>query len=434
MNQLDQVRKAAVKAIENAQDKIIAAGRHLWKIPEPGYREFNTSAFIVNELIKLGLEVKTNLAITGFRADIDTGKPGPTLAILGELDSLIIPTHPAADPATGAVHACGHNVGGAGLIGSAIALLAVKNELCGKIALIGTPAEEGIEMSYRKSLIDSGRIRAIAGKSQLIIEGVFDDVDIVFMNHLGKSYGFWDHNGAINKRLTFRGKSCHAARPQGGKNALNAATLAMNAIALLRESLGYNDKIRIHGVITHGGDAVNVIPDRIDMDYMLRMPHLEEMKKLNDRFDNVVIHAAQAAECEVSIDTLSGYMPLYDDPALGKIMQQVVKYLDPAAEFEFNPEFLTSSTDMGDIATVIPALHGYVPGRSGTGHGVDYAIEDEYSAYVKNAQVAALMAVELLSGNGDTGKKIAAGKAALMPIKEYIETVQKINRTVKSDE
>lgn len=434
MCQLDQVRKTALQAIESAQDKIIAAGRFLWKTPEPGYREFATSKFITGELRKLGLDVKTDLALTGFRADIDTGRPGPTLAIAGELDSLIIPNHPAADPLTGAVHACGHNTGGACLIGTAIALLAVKNELCGKIALIGTPAEEGIEMNYRKSLIDSGKIQAIAGKSQLILEGVFDDVDIAFMNHLGTSYGFWDHNGAINKKLTFHGKSCHAARPEGGKNALNAATLAMNAIALLRESLGHNDKIRIHGVITRGGDAVNVIPDTVAMDYMLRMPHLSDMLELNERFDKIVMHAAKAAECEVSIDTLNGYMPLYDDIELGKIMQDVVTYLEPEAEFGFNPEFLTSSTDMGDVATVIPSLHGYVPGRSGAGHGVDYAITDEYSAYVRNAQVAALMAVELLGNQGAAGKKIAAKKSSLMPIKDYIAAVKKVNRTVKSEE
>ena len=434
MCQLDPIRKTALSAIAQSQDKIIAAGRYLWNNPEPGYREFKTSAYIVDELRKLGLTVQTGLGITGFRADIDSGKPGPVLAITGELDSLIIPEHPQADPATGAVHACGHNVGGAGLIGTAIALLAVKDKLCGKIALIGTPAEEGIELNNRKSLIDSGKIKAIAGKSQLIIEGVFDDVDIAFMNHLGERYGFLDHNGAINKKLHFRGKSCHAARPEGGKNALNAATLAMNAIAMMRESLGYNDKIRIHGVITRGGDAVNVIPNAVTMDYMLRMPHLNDMLKLNERFDNIVMHAAKAAECEVDIDTLNGYMPLYDDLDLGVIMQSVVKYLEPDAEFEFNPEFLTSSTDMGDIATVIPSLHGYIPGRSGTGHGVDYAIADEYSAYIRNAQVSSLMAIELLAGNGEAGRKIAAKKSALMPITDYINTVQKVNRTVHSDD
>ena len=434
MCDLAAVRKAALAAIEEAKDTIINAGEYIWNNPEPGYREVKTSAFIVNELKKLGLDVKTNLAMTGFRADIDSGKPGPTVAILGELDSLLIPNHPECDKTTGAVHACGHNVGGAGLIGTAIALLAVKDKLCGKVALIGTPAEEGIEMTYRKELIQQGKISAIAGKSQLIIEGVFDDVDVAFMNHLGGRYGYLDHNGAINKKVIFRGVSCHAARPENGKNALNAATLAMSAIGLLRESLGYHDKIRIHGVITHGGDAVNIIPNEVTMDYMLRMPKLDDLLKLNERFDNIVMHAAKAAECEVTVESLNGYMPLYDNHDLGSVHKEVVAFLEPDAPFAENDTFLASSTDMGDVATVIPAVHGYVPGSSGTAHGVDYAIADEYTAYVGNAKVEALVAIELLYGDGAKGKAIAAQKADLMPIKEYVETVKKVNRTVKSED
>ena len=434
MCDLNQVRSQAMAVIDAAQDEIIAIGEHIWNNPEPGYREFKTADYIAKELEKLGLTVKTGLAMTGFRADIDTGKPGPTVAILGELDSLIIPNHPQCDKVTGAVHACGHNVGGAGLVGAAKALLAVKDQLCGKIALIGTPAEEGIEMTYRKELIEQGKIQAIAGKSQLIIEGVFDDVDVAFMNHLSGRYGYLDHNGAINKKLIFRGKSCHAASPQNGKNALNAATLAMTAIGLLRESLGYHDKIRIHGVITHGGDAVNVIPNEVTMDYMLRMPLLDDMIKLNDRFDHIVMHAAKAAECEVTIESLNGYMPLYDNKDLGTVMKDAVKFIDPEAYFNENEAFLASSTDMGDIATVIPAVHGYVPGSSGTSHGVDYAIADKYSAYVCNAKVEALVAIDLLCGDGAKGKAIAAQKASLMPIAEYVKTVKQVNRTLKSED
>jgi len=434
MRDLETVKKAALEAIENAKDEIIAVGEHIWQIPEPGYREYKTSAYIVSELEKLGLKVKTNLAITGFRADIDTGRPGPTVAILGELDSLIIPNHPECDKTTGAVHACGHNVGGAGLVGAAKALLAVKDDLCGKIALIGTPAEEGIEMTFRKNLIDQGKIQAIAGKPQLILEGVFDDVDAAFMNHAGSGYGYMDHNGAINKKLIFRGKSCHAASPQNGRNALNAATLAMSAIGLLRESLGNNDKIRIHGVITHGGDAVNVIPNEVTMDYMLRMPTLKEVVELSERFDNIVMHAAKAAECEATIESLSGYMPLYDDPELGKIQKDVVAYVAPGADFNENRRFLASCTDMGDVATIIPAVHGYVPGNSGTSHGVDFAIADKYTSYVVNAQIEALIAVEMLYGDGAKGKAIAARKANLMPIKEYVETLKRVSRTIKSED
>ena len=432
MSNIENARAAALAAIKQSENTILEAGRWIWNNPEPGYREVKTSAYIIEALKKLGLEVKTGLALTGFRADIDTGKPGPTIAIMGEMDSLLIPNHPQCDKTTGAVHACGHNIGGAGLIGTAVALLAVKDQLCGRIALIGTPAEEGIEMDYRKSLMDAGKIQAISGKSQMLIEGVLDDIDIAFMNHLSGSFGHRDHNGAINKRLTFHGVSCHAAGPQNGKNALNAATLAMNAIALMRESYSNSNMMRVHGIITGGGEAVNVIPNEVTMEYMLRMPKLDQMLELNERFDKIVMYAAKAAECEVTIETVNGFLPLYDNMPLGEIIRDTVKYLQPDTPFDHNTTFAAGSTDMGDIATVIPAVHAYVSGCSGTAHGIDYGIADEYTAYVVNAQVTALTAIELLYGNANKAKAIAAMKKNLMPVEEYRKLIKEINKTTTS--
>ena len=158
--------RLAVKDTVNAYAKeIIAIGEHVWQNPEPGYREVKTSSFLAGKLEELGLTVKKGLAVTGFRADIDTGREGPVLAVLGEMDSLILPNHPQCDRKTGAIHACGHNASSASLLGTAIVLLksGVLDSMCGKIALIATPAEEGIEMDYRKSLIEKGLIGSIAG-------------------------------------------------------------------------------------------------------------------------------------------------------------------------------------------------------------------------------------------------------------------------------
>ena len=431
---VNHIRDAVSAAIEAHQNEIIEAGEWIWRNPEPGYREVKTSAYLVERLRALGLEVKTGLAITGFRADIDTGRPGPTVAILCEMDSLILPNHPECDKETGAVHACGHHTSGAALIGTVIGLLAVKDQLCGRIALIGTPAEEGIELDYRKTLIAAGKIKSIAGKAQLIREGVFDDVDVAFMNHNSDSFSYHDHNGCVNKKITFYGKSCHAATPQSGKNALNASALAQAAIGLLRESLGYDPYFRIHGIITNGGSAVNIIPDEVSMEYMLRAPTVEKIIKLNTRFDNIVLHAAKAAECEAEVETVSGYMPLYDDNEFGAMMGDVVRYLRPDAAFYANTCFATGCTDMGDVATVIPAVHGYVPGGGGTFHGIDYRVVNKYDAYVINAKVQAILVADLLSGDGEKGRKIAAHKKDLMPIPEYIRLIDSLNGTVRSED
>ncbi len=433
MNHSD-ARNAVKAAIEKQRDFLCSIGTHIWNNPEPGFREEKTSAYLVGILKSLGLEVKTGLAMTGFRADIDTGRPGPTVAILGELDSLVLPNHPECDKATGAVHACGHNASATSLVGAAIGILqsGVLEHLCGKIAFIGTPGEEGIEMDYRKSLIDAGKIKSISGKSQLLREGVFDDVDISYMHHLSTHYGYNDHNGCVNKKITIHGKSCHAASPQKGHNALNGATLALNAIAMLREIYSNDQFVRIHGIITNGGSAVNIIPDTVTLEYMLRAPDLESIVALNDRFDKVVMYAARAAECEASIETIHGFMPLYNDPELGELMGEITTSINPEADFDHNSKFFSSCTDMGDIATVIPAVHGYSMGGAGTSHGIDYRISDPEKAYIESSILNASIAVDLLFGDAEKGKAIAARKRDLLPISEYIRVIDDLSKTVSS--
>lgn len=429
--ELNDVLVSVKETIARNADAITEVGEHIWKNPEPGYREVKTSAYLAGKMEELGLTVKRNLALTGFRADIDTGRPGPVLAVLGELDSLILPNHPECDKQTGAVHACGHNVSCANLYGTAVGLIksGALDSMCGKIALIATPAEEGIEMDYRTGLIKQGKIGSIAGKSQLIREGVFDDVDLSYMIHLSNHFGYNDHNGSVNKKITFRGKSCHAASPQNGINALNASTLALNAIAMLRESYSNNAYIRIHGIITNGGDTVNIIPDEVSMDYMLRAPSLEKILELNDRFDHAVLYAAKAAECEATVETLNGYMPLLDHPELGKLFGNTAEELFPGIEFDYNGSFYASCTDMGDVATVIPAIHGYTPGNKGTSHGIDYYVADPESAYIKSSLLNTASAVKLLYGDAAPAKKIAAQRDGLISIPEYIRIIDRINQT-----
>ncbi|MBR7120642.1 MAG: amidohydrolase [Lentisphaeria bacterium] len=414
-------------AIENHASQITSIAKTLWEHPETGYREENSSALLISTLEKLGFEVRKNLAITGFRADLDTGKPGPTIAIMGEYDALIVPGHPEA--VNGLAHSCGHHTSAAGLIGSAIGLKAAVQcgGLCGKIAFIGTPAEEGIELEYRQQLIKEGKIRSISGKSQLIREGVLDDVDIAFMHHLNNKFGFNDHNGSVCKKITFTGKSCHASAPHNGINALNTMNLALHAIALLRESYSNSDKVRFHGIVSEGGQSVNVLPDKIVMDYMLRAETVEKLVEVNDRFDNAVKYAAMAAECACHIESMHYSMPLYDDPELGKELENTVKELFPDANFDFNKTFFASCTDMGDVGTVIPAVHGYVPGMTGTSHGNDYFVADYHDACIIPAKINARLAIELLFGNAEKGRRIAARKADLMSIDEYIKTIDHIS-------
>lgn len=342
----NDIAQISDNAIRTVGDHLISISQDIWKHPETGYREERTSALLAAEFEKLGIPVKKGLAMTGFRAELDSGKPGPVVAIFGEMDALLIPSHPEA--VDGKAHSCGHNISGVNMLGAAIGLKAAMEtgELCGKVVFIASPAEEGIELEYRKNLIEQGKIRYVAGKPQLISEGVLDDVDIAYMLHLSNGYGFNDHNGSVCKKIIFKGKSCHASRPHAGINALNGMNLALHALGLLRESYSNSDKIRFHGIVSEGGQSVNVIPDHVVMEYMLRAETVDALVGLNKRFDNAVLHAGLAAECEVEIQTVHYSMPLYDDLDLGKVHQDVVAEVAPGEKFDFNSSFYASCTDM----------------------------------------------------------------------------------------
>jgi amidohydrolase len=280
MRSKQQLIQDVLAAIDASREKIIGIGTTVWKNPEPGYKEFKTSDLAAKTLTELGLSPKRKLSITGMRADLIGAKPGPSLAICGEMDSLILPSHPECDPATGAVHACGHNSHIATMLGAAIGLVQAnaQNDISGKVAFIPCPAEECIETEWRSKLIKEGKIKALGGKASLILEGVFDDIDMSIMNHLGcAGYSVLDNNGFCMKNVTFHGKSAHAAgSPQHSINALSAANLALHALALLRETYSGDQYIRSHGILTHGGESVNIIPDIATIEYQLRAEKLDD--------------------------------------------------------------------------------------------------------------------------------------------------------------
>ena len=140
--------KEIVAAVEKHKQLILDAERYIWKNPETGYKEYKTSAFMAESFKKLGYELNMAEGITGFTTVLDTGKPGPMILVLGELDSIICPDHPESDPTTGAVHSCGHNAQCAALVGVAAALKepGVMDSLCGKIRLCAVPADHSCKL------------------------------------------------------------------------------------------------------------------------------------------------------------------------------------------------------------------------------------------------------------------------------------------------
>ncbi|HQL88588.1 MAG: amidohydrolase [Lentisphaerae bacterium] len=432
MKKIDAVKAAVIKAIDARKDDILALGDYFWKNPEAGYREYKTAAKATETLRSLGMAVREKLAVTGMRADLDGAKPGPTVAILGELDALLLPTHPECDPETGAVHACGHHAHVTAMLGAAMGLVdsGAMKSLSGRVSFIGTPAEECIEFEHRLQMMAEGKIQALGGKSELIRVGAFDDVDIAIMHHAGvRGYGVSDHNGFVMKTVRFKGKSCHAAGPGGGVNAFHAATLAVNALGMIRETFSRNRTIRVHGIMTSGGDVVNIIPDSCKMEYMLRADNMEEVKVVSRQFDNVMAGAATAVGTDVEIRTVCGYMPLKDDDALLELFKEAVKLIEPDWDKPVGRGFSMGSTDMGDVGCIMPVIHGSAPGMKGTGHGIDFTVDDPVRLYLNNAKLAALMVVDLLHGKAEKGREIADRREGKMTVQEYIDYADSFTST-----
>ena len=431
----DDLKSKVFAAIDANAEKITEIGETIWKNPEPGYREFKTAALAADVFKSLQLPCRKNLGITGVRADMSFSDNGPTVAILGEMDSLILPAHPECDPATGAVHSCGHNASMAGMLGAAMGLAAagIKDDLCGKIAFAAVPAEECIEIEKRLAMIGRGEISSLGGKGELIRRGVFDDVQLAFMLHAGTNYAYGAHNGFITKKVTFKGFSCHAAAPGNGVNALHAMTLAQNAVGLLRERwAGMNPTVRIHGIVTSGGDVVNIIPDKCVMEFLLRADKIRTIELLHKEFDRAMCGAAMAVGAGVDIETIPGYMPQYDDEELEGFYCNAVKELDPEIPNK-GSVFRCSSTDMGDLSTIMPTLHAYTAGAAGTGHGADYRIEDKARAYIVNAKIICSIAVDLLAGNAEAARRISQKREGKLSIREYIALADSLNAKTSRD-
>ncbi|HET8577484.1 MAG TPA: amidohydrolase, partial [Methylomirabilota bacterium] len=241
----DDVKRAVCEAIDRSGERIIGLGEEIRRNPELGFKEFKTARLVAETFGSLGLKPETGLALTGVRAEARGVKDGPTFALLGELDGLVVAGHPNADPATGAAHACGHNAQIAGLLGAAMGLLGAKvlEHLAGRVVFFAVPAEEYGDVEWRVQEARAGRLEFLGGKPELLRLGHFDDVDLAMMIHLTpqkemkKASIAASNNGCIVKTVRYVGRASHAGgAPHLGVNALYAANIGLAAINAIRET------------------------------------------------------------------------------------------------------------------------------------------------------------------------------------------------------
>jgi amidohydrolase len=321
------------RAVDRLGDELEQLSRRIHDNPELAYQEVKAAGWLSEFLAGKGFKVERGVTSvdTAFVAQLETGD-GPTIAIMCEYDAL---------PGIG--HACGHNIIAAAGAGAGAALAAVKDRLPkGRVLVIGTPAEEG----------GGGKVRLVQG-------GVFDGVDAAMMVHGWDAWiGHQDLLGIVRVTLEFTGRSAHAsADPWEGVNALDAVIQTFNNVSMLRQQV--RPTARIHGIVTNGGAAANIIPEFASAIFYVRAAELDYMWDLLQRVVACAEGAAKATGATLKVlqhDT--AYEPLRRNDALLDAFRANWRRLGVVESDPPKDRF--GSSDVGNVSQVVPTIQPLV--------------------------------------------------------------------------
>ncbi len=330
---MSTVKASISQAVDRLADELETLSRQIHHHPELGYQEVRACGWLSDFLGRQGFKVEKGVGgvDTAFRGTIETGD-GPAIAILCEYDAL---------PGIG--HACGHNVIATSGVGAGAALAAVRAQLPkGRIQVIGTPAEEGG-----------------GGKIKLIKAGVFQDVDCAMMIHgFDRTLLHQDLLGIVRGTFEFTGKASHAsADPWEGVNALDAVIQMYNAVSMLRQQV--RPDCRIHGIITDGGAAANIIPEHAAAVFYTRAPRIDTMWDLFRRVTAAAEGAAKATGCTLQV---TQHEAVYEPMKSSRVMLDLFAANMKGAGLTEGapiPDRLGSS-DIGNVSQVIPTIQPMV--------------------------------------------------------------------------
>ncbi|GIV79387.1 M20 family metallopeptidase [Litorilinea aerophila] len=372
----EELKARVQEYLDEIADRLIQISQTLHANPEVAFEEYQSMALLADTAEAHGFQVKRGVAglETAFVAT-SRGKPErPAIAFIAEYDAL---------PGLG--HACGHNIIGTAATGAALALQAIRDEIPGTIKLIGTPAEE-----------------RGGGKVIMAERGVFDGLDAAMMVHPGTKAMTTRGTLASNKlRFEFFGKSAHAAAaPDKGINALDACIQTFNNINALRQHL--TPDVRIHGIITHGGEAPNIVPEYAAAEFSVRAADSDTSFQVVEKVIRCAQAGALAAGAELKYTHLTHYANRIANPTLARLFEENISRLGEKVE-EPSPNERMGSSDMGNVSQLVPAIHPYVviadPGIAA--HTPEFAqaaaSERGNQALLRAAKAMAMTAVDLLT-------------------------------------
>jgi amidohydrolase len=367
------IKKTIISQVDAMAPALINLAKSLYDHPETAYEERNACRWLSEFLRKEGFSVET--AIGGVETAFSANPPNqtattPSIAFLAEYDAL---------PKIG--HGCGHNLIAAASIGAFIALNRAWPDRPGAVQLIGTPAEEGG-----------------GGKARLADAGVFEGVDFSLMFHPGNANRMGSNSlGRIKAKVEFFGQTAHAAAaPEKGINALDAMVGAYNNISFLRQQIPAIG--RIHGVITSGGDAPNIIPDYTAGLFYIRSLKRDYLNVLFKRFEACCQGAAQATGCSVTITVLPPSLePMKRNPVMERVWQDNMVSMGLTPCLTDGP---TGSTDLGNISQIMPVIQPYLAlvSEDISAHTVEFA-EATQSAVGRSVLINAAKLLAMTAGD-----------------------------------
>ena len=336
MTIVQESKETLFQSIEDNRDLYIKTSQDIHANPEIGNEEVYASAKHVALLEGAGFDVTTAVAghDTSFYAVKDSGKEGPTIAYLAEYDAL---------PGLG--HACGHNIIGTTSVAAGIALAEALPQTGGRVVVLGTPAEEGGPNG--------------SAKGSFVRHGYLENVDAALMIHPSGKTGLTGETLAVDPLdFHFFGKPAHASgSPEQGINALDAVIQLFNGISALRQQLPSD--VRIHGIITHGGDAPNIIPEFASARFYIRAETWKKTEETSAKVRKVAEGAALATGATVTIERFQNEV---QDFVLNSVLDDVLHTELGALGETVHTEKRKGkgSTDAGNISYVVPTAHPYI--------------------------------------------------------------------------
>jgi len=328
----EKLKVSAIGEIDARRQQLNELSLKIHANPELAFQEIKAATWLAEYLKENGFSIEQGICglATAFRASYGKGKPA--IAILAEYDAL---------PKLG--HACGHNLIATSAVGAGVAAKLAIDRFGGTILVIGTPGEE-----------------MYGGKVFMVNRGAFDDVDIAMMVHpAGLNTATTKFLACQSLEVEFFGKAAHAAaRPEAGINALEAMLQSFAAINSLRQHI--RDSARIHGIITDGGEAANIVPAHSAGHFIVRAEDDGYLDEIKEKVINCFIGAATASGARLEYKWAEArYAPLRNNLTLARLFRRNLQSLGRRVHL-FDPRIGIGSSDIGNVSQLVPSIHPLV--------------------------------------------------------------------------